>query len=192
MWDRDESGAIKEGPHNRPHQQKTLEPKSLSVYAEGALFLRAFFKQRFRWKFGRFKTFWKNRDLFFNSDPKYTKYLTFIYLPFQLYSELTFLFDPVFFIYILYLAILYMNPASYYGMFIFMMFFIMIAVVTDNESTVKRKIQLLSVSPLSYVIFFVVSAIEYAGLIKCVARWREIIYAERYNSCSWMPVERHG
>ena len=162
------------------------------VYTESTLSVGALFKQRFRWKFGRFQTFWKNKDLFFNKGNKYTKFLTFVYLPFQLFSEFTFMFDPLFIGYILILTIKYANPASYYGMFLFLMFYTAIAVVTDNEASTKEKSFLLLLTPFSYLIFFIVSIVEYAGLIKCILKWREIIYAKDYNRCSWVPVARAG
>lgn len=162
------------------------------VFTEGTLSLKALFKQRFRWKFGRFQTFWKNRDLFFNKDKKYSRYLTIIYLPFQLFSEAVFLFDPVFIFYILYLSIRMGNFASYYGMFIFMMFYVAIAVATDYMSSAKERVILLLLSPFSYPIFFIVSIVEYAGLLKCIVKWKEIIYAKEFNRCGWTPVERLG
>lgn len=162
------------------------------VYTESTLSVGALFKQRFRWKLGRFQTFWKNRDLFFNRGKKYTKFLTFVYLPFQLFSEFTFMFDPLFIGYILILTIKYANPASYYGMFLFLMFYTAIAVVTDNEASTKEKSFLLLLTPFSYLIFFIVSIVEYAGLLKCILKWREIIYAKDYNRCSWVPVARAG
>ncbi|MFZ2190451.1 MAG: glycosyltransferase family 2 protein [Candidatus Magasanikiibacteriota bacterium] len=162
------------------------------VYTESTLTIPALFKQRFRWKFGRFQTFWKNRSLFFNKDKKYSRYLTFIYLPFQLFSELTFLFDPLLIGYIAYLSIRFGSPSSYYGMFLFLMFFTVFAIASDNESSIKDSSILLLLSPLSYIMFFLVSVVEYAGLIQCIIKWKEIIYASRYNRCGWTPVERLG
>lgn len=162
------------------------------VYTEGTLTAPELFKQRFRWKFGRFQTFWKNRDLFFNNSTKYSKYLTHFYLPFQLFSEITFLFDPLFMFYIIYLSVKYSSISSFYGMFLFLMFYTVIAIATDKESTIKERIRLLLFSPLSYAMFFVVSILEYAGLIKCIVKWDEIIHASKYNRCGWTPVERIG
>lgn len=162
------------------------------VYTEGTLTIPALFKQRFRWKFGRFQTFWKNRKLFFNCGHKYSKFLTCIYLPFQLFSEFTFLLDPLFFIYIVYISIEYADPRSYIGMFLFLMFYTAIAVATDREASKFDSCILLLVSPLAYLMFFVISIVEYAGLIKCIIKWREIIYAKQFNRCGWTPVARIG
>lgn len=162
------------------------------VYTESPLTLNALFRQRFRWKFGRFQTFWKNRELFFNKDKKYTKLLTFLYLPFQLFSEITFLFDPVFIIYIAFLSVASQDPASYFGMFIFLMFYTVFAIATDNESNDKEKILFLLIAPFSYLIFFIVSIVEYVGLIKCIIKVDEIINADKYNRCGWTPVARLG
>lgn len=162
------------------------------VFTEGTITAPALFKQRFRWKFGRFQTFWKNRDLFFNNDKKYTFFLTHIYLPFQLFSEFTFLFDPLFVLYILILAFKYWTISSYYGMFLFLMFYTVIAIATDKESSALERIRLLIFSPLSYAMFFIVSIVEYAGLIKCIIRRDEIFNASKYNRCGWTPVARIG
>ncbi len=162
------------------------------VFTEGTLTVHALFKQRFRWKFGRFQTFWKNRDLFFNSDKKYSKFLTWVYLPFQLFSEFTFLFDPIFILYILVLALRLGDASSYFGMFLFMMFYVAMAVATDYQSSTKHRIMRLLLTPFSYLFFLLVSVVEYVGLINCILRWREIIYAKDYNRCGWTPVARLG
>ncbi len=162
------------------------------VFTEGTLSLKALFKQRFRWKFGRFQTFWKNRDLFFNRDKKYSKFLTFVYLPFQLFSEVTFLFDPLFIAYIAYISIKVGDITSYYGMFLFMMFYVAIAIVTDYMSSAKERSILLLFTPISYLMFLLVSIVEYCGLIQCIIKWKEIIYASKFNRCGWTPVERLG
>jgi cellulose synthase/poly-beta-1,6-N-acetylglucosamine synthase-like glycosyltransferase len=166
--------------------------ENVVIYTEGTLSLKALFRQRFRWKFGRFQTFWKNKDLFCNKESKYTKFLTCVYLPFQLFSEITFLFDPLLIIYIAYLSLIYFNINSYFGMFVFLMFYTVIAIATDKESSLKRSFELLLLSPLSYFMFFVVSIVEYIGLIRCIVKWKEIIYAKEYNRCGWTPVARSG
>jgi poly-beta-1,6-N-acetyl-D-glucosamine synthase len=162
------------------------------VFTEGTLDLKALFRQRFRWKFGRFQTFWKNKEVFFNTDKRYTKFLTFVYLPFQLLSEFIFLFDPLFVGYIAYLAIRTGSTSSYYGMFVFMMFYVAIAIVTDYMSSAKERVILLLFTPFSYLLFFVVSIVEYCGLVRCIIQWKGIIYAKEINRCNWTPVERLG
>lgn len=162
------------------------------VFTEGVLSLYALFRQRYRWKIGRFQTFWKHRKLFFNRNKKYSKFLTFIFLPYQLFSEFAFLFDPIFIFYILLLTLSFGDATSYLGMILFVMFYVFFAIVSDLETPAKERALLLLVSPFAYFLFFIVSIVEYAGLIKCIINWKQIIYAKDYKKCGWVPVARLG
>lgn len=70
------------------------------TFTQGALTVRDLIKQRYRWKWGRYQTFLKNKDLFFSRDKKFTKRLTWFYLPYALFSDITFVIEPVMITYV--------------------------------------------------------------------------------------------
>lgn len=72
------------------------------AYTQAALTISDLIRQRYRWKWGRYQTFWKNRTMFFSGDKKLTKGLSWFYLPFALFCDFAFLFEPAVLIYVLY------------------------------------------------------------------------------------------
>lgn len=52
------------------------------AYTEGCYSISALIRQRHRWKWGRCQTFYKNLTMFFNSDKKHTRLLTYFFLAF--------------------------------------------------------------------------------------------------------------
>ncbi|WP_054658562.1 glycosyltransferase [Apilactobacillus ozensis] len=72
------------------------------VYTEPVHNLRQLIKQRYRWKYGRFKALYKHHSLFFNSDYRFYKNLTFWKIPKVLLEEAYMLFDPFLTIFVLY------------------------------------------------------------------------------------------
>ncbi|MCC7304136.1 glycosyltransferase family 2 protein [bacterium] len=173
-------------------KNRVIYAEDVVAYTEGVMSGYALFIQRFRWKLGRFQTFWKNKELFFNPSKKYTAFLTFMYLPFQLFSEFAFLLDPLFIGYVIYLTLQSGTLSTYLSILVFVMFFTVLAIALDRESSAQQRILLLLLSPFAYFMFIAISVVEYSGLIKCLTRWKDVIYADRLERCSWVPVARKG
>lgn len=174
------------------NNNRILYAQDVVAYTEGPLTLYALFRQRYRWKYGRFQAFWKHRTLLMRRSQKHSFTLTMIYLPFQMFSEFISLFDPLLLLFIIYIAFNSSDPSTFYNMIIFVMFFLTFAVVLDKESSIREKIVMLVLSPLAYFMFFIVSIVEYFGLIKSLLNWKGILSAEERQVCGWVPVERSG
>jgi biofilm PGA synthesis N-glycosyltransferase PgaC len=175
----------------RGNQDRSIAYASDAIcYTEGVLSLSALFRQRFRWKYGRMQSLWKNKQLFFNSDKKYSKLLTYLQLPFVIYSEVTFLGDPLFFGYILLLCASYLDTTSFQGMCLFAAFYMAMVVMVDEYLSRKHKVLLLFCSPLAFLLFGIVSVVEYAALLKCLRQLKGIVFAHEQDNCGWEHVER--
>ena len=171
---------------------KVIYASDVICYTEPAMNVSDLFKQRYRWKFGRFQTLYKNVGLFFNRSKIYSKPLTFLQLPFVIYSELAFLIDPILVTFIIYLCIKYRETASLLGVFSFLAFYVILAIVSDEHLSHKERIYFIIFAPLSYFFFFIISLVEYAALVKSIIRYKGIIYAREIGKCGWEHVDRIG
>lgn len=173
---------------NKVH--KVIFAEDVICYTEAVLSLHDLYRQRYRWKYGRFQTLYKNLHLFFKVSKRHTKRLTFFQLPFVLYSELTFLIDPLLIFFVLYISIRYHEIKSLGGAFVFLAFYAAITVLSDSHLSLKRKITSLLYTPFAYLFFFVVSIVEYKALIQSIVDYKGIIYAKEIDKCGWEHVAR--
>lgn len=147
-------------------------------------------KQRFRWKYGRFQTLFKNLDMMFSRNSNHTKQLTYIQLPFVFYSEFTFLLEPLLLGFLVYVSYIFQDLTSLQWVIGFYAFFTSVTVVSDRHLNKEEKVLLITLSPLSYVFFFIISIVEYVALIKCIIGYNGIINARKIDICSWDHVDR--
>lgn len=67
-------------------ENKTAYGADVIAYTESVLSIRDLLKQRYRWKWGRCQTFFKNLNMFFSAERKFSKSLSWFYLPFAIYG----------------------------------------------------------------------------------------------------------
>lgn len=175
---------------NKKH--KVIFGSDVVCYTEYVNSLYGLFRQRFRWKYGRLQTLYKQKHLFFNPRSKYTKLFTFVQLPFVIYSELSFLFDPLFIGLIFYFLIKYQDVQTIGSIFLFFAAFTAGSILADEYSSWGEKLTLLLLCPLAYLFFFILSIVEYFTLLKCVINIPQILKTKDSDHCSWVPVQRIG
>lgn len=147
---------------------KTRYAADAVTYTEGPSNWQCLCDQRLRWKFGRFQTFIKFRKLFFSTQKKHSKYLTWLILPIALYAELVLLLEAlilgVFFTYTI-VTNDYMPLAI---MISFMATFISIQVLVDSKR--KFHANLLLLAPVAWFLFYIVDAVEFQALYRSLKR----------------------
>jgi len=160
------------------------------AHTEGVLDLKSLIRQRYRWKWGRCQTFLKNRNLFFNTDKRFTKGLTFIYLPYIIFGELAFLLEPLLTGIIFYIIIRYRDLYTILSAFLIMWIFIVFNIIAENTFTLKEKVELFLISPIMYFLFYILNFVEYAALIKSLIRLPWLQKSIDSNICGWNHVAR--
>lgn len=160
------------------------------TYTQGVLTVDDLIKQRYRWKWGRYQTFLKNRRMFFTEDDSFTKALTWVYLPFALWCDFAFFFEPFLVSFILLTAILFRDPSALISAFIVMSFYMSMNILSEDTLTYRTKIRMLVGVPFMYAFFYVLSFVEYVALIKS---WKNMPGLKnslntKYNT--WKPVKR--
>ncbi len=159
------------------------------AYTEHVLTFRALIKQRFRWKYGRMQTLLKNQMLFFNRAKKYDKRLTFYQLPYAIIGEFVLLLEPLLVGYILVVAAMYADATSLISVYLIVTAFVLLMVSGETTETWRTKAQLVYALPFVYFMMYVLTAVEFAALMKSLSKRRELLRREMHRA-SWDHVER--
>lgn len=152
--------------------------------------IRGLIRQRYRWKYGRFQTFFKNLNLFFNTDKKHSKLLTWGYLPYAIFGEMAFFLEPLTVTYILYIIVRYSDPWTLLGAILIITAYFAIIILGDETISWQKKVPLLLLTPMMYFLFYALSFVEYIALIKSLVHLHKIPESIGQNNQSWVHVER--
>lgn len=160
------------------------------AYTEGVLSVPALINQRFRWKYGRCQTFFKNRFILFNSGQEFTKGLTWFYLPYALIGDILFIIEPVLVGYIWYISIAFHDPMTIVSALLVVTSYLVINILAETTFTVREKIRLVLLAPAMYLLFYVLSFVEYVALWKSLVSLPQLPVSIKLGVCSWQPVTR--
>ena len=162
------------------------------TYTQGALTLADLIKQRSRWKWGRYQTFYKNRSMFFTREKTFTKGLTWIYLPFAVWCDATFLLEPLVISYIIAISIVYKDPFTLISAIGVLTFYLTMNIVAETTMSFKEKIKLVLLAPFMYFLFYLLSFVEYIALIRSLLNLPNLSHSLTSASHPWQPIRREG
>lgn len=164
------------------------------AYTEAVMQVRQLVTQRFRWKYGRFQSFVVYKKLFFSTEKKYSKALTWVFLPYALFSEAMLVLEPIFIGFILYIIAVSRNVSPIVFALTILSIYIGINVMSEEYETFSTKIKLVLLAPFMYFLFFLLSFIELVALTKSIADYKKIFSAKsaRSGSSHWKHVDRSG
>ncbi|TRX55700.1 glycosyltransferase [Thalassomonas sp. M1454] len=147
---------------------KTKFASDAITYTEGPSSWKGLFEQRLRWKFGRFQTFIKYKELFFSKQKHHSKYLTWLVFPVAVYAEFILLLEAL--IVVAFFAItFYSNDYLPLALLIsFMTVMITIQVHAHYKSRFHRNLLLLA--PVAWLLFYVVEVVEFQALCRSIKR----------------------
>jgi cellulose synthase/poly-beta-1,6-N-acetylglucosamine synthase-like glycosyltransferase len=145
-------------------------------------------KQRYRWKYGRFVSFMKYRHLFFKTDRKLSKMLTWFQLPRAIAQEFFMLVEPYVFLYLLLVVVHFQDWRMLFAMVSYVVVVIGLSTISSKE-TIKSKMLLLLAAPFDFLLSYVLTVVEYVSLLNSFAHWKTIIHYQR-NHANWNHVER--
>lgn len=171
---------------------KAVFGSDVITYTESCQTLSELIAQRSRWKHGRNQTFWKNRDLFFNSDKNHSKLLTWFYLPYLLFTEFIFLSFPFILLHSLFISIVYHNTLAILSGFAIVTFFISFSLLSEETLSIKERAKMLALVPIIYVLFYIITIVEYIALYKALKIAKNIPANLKTNNNTWQHVRRSG
>lgn len=159
------------------------------AYTEHVLSFASLVKQRFRWKYGRFQTLLKNKDMFFSTAKQYDKKLTWVQFPYALVGEIVLLVEPLLIGYILWVTVAYGDTTSLMSVYIIVSSFIFLMLLGEDTETTKTKLSLSLILPLAYILMYILAVVEFLALMKSIKQHKSLINKTMEKS-SWQHVER--
>ncbi len=170
---------------------KVVFAADVLAYTEGVTRFKSLIRQRFRWKYGRMQTFVKNRSVFFSRDAKHTKQLSWLYLPFVVFSELELLLEPVLTGFVLYNSFLYGGMGGFLSAYIFVVIFSTINILSETTESGRGKLSLMLLTPFAYGLLLIMSFVDFMALIKSLVRLPKL-FGGQVSVGHWEHVERTG
>ena len=173
---------------NKAH--RVIYASDVVTYTESVLDIRGLIRQRFRWKYGRFQTFVKNASLFFDRSGKNSKLLTWGYLPFAFIADFTFFFEPFMVSYIAYIILRYQDWATLLAAVVVISSYITLNIIAEDTIQWREKIVLVALAPSMYILFYLLSIVEYIALIRSYAQFKSVRASIGRGVSVWEHVER--
>lgn len=153
---------------NKTKKQSIAYAADSIVYTEAAHSISELKKQRFRWKYGRSQTFYKNSELFFARHPKYAKRISWFALPFSIIQDLIFFTEPLVVGYLLYVSVRYSDLTTFRNALIILTGYVLCNVWATDHLKIREKLRLSYYAPTMYLLMYLLSYAEYFALIKSV------------------------
>lgn len=170
-------------------------PKMVT-YTESVNEFGGLLRQRFRWKYGRYQSFLKYKNLFFARGSNTNKVLGWVYLPYALISEIMCILE-------LFTIILICVLLTQYGSFniiaasfiTFTAYTVLnVTAATTGGYSLSERIRFIAAAPFAYLGLYVLSVVEYSASIYGFVKLRKIYRDHKtgLGGSSWKHVERRG
>ena len=137
------------------------------TYTQAVPNMKDLIKQRYRWKYGRMQTFFKNRNLFFSKNRKHSKLLTHFQLPYAVYGDIMLSVEPLVMLYIIVNLVFLRQPQVLLWGVIFLAIYVSWIVVSGNDDhlPLREKIKLLMYTPFSWFLFYIITFVDFAPIL---------------------------
>lgn len=160
------------------------------AYTESVHTVHELIKQRFRWKWGRCQTFFKNKNMFFKRDIATNPLLTWFYLPYAIVSDILFIIEPIMIGYILYMSASFGDPTTIISALLVITTYISFSIWGETSLSFIDKVQFTMLTPAMYVLFYIMTYIEYIALMKTLIKLPSLKSSVEKKECHWTHVER--
>ncbi len=162
------------------------------TYTEPVQTYGGLMRQRFRWKFGRMQSFYKNRQLFFSSDVRYTKQLTMFLLPMTVVYEIFMLLEPLVIAYVVYVCIVSGSVETVmWAAATFITLLTMNIWASDHLDRLDR-LRLTAYAPAMYVMLYGLIIVEYMAGLKSAVGVKNIARSMTNGKTTWVSPTRNS
>ena len=149
---------------------------------------RQLIRQRYRWKFGRFRALIKHHKLIFNKEVNiYSITLSWWKLPKVFFEEFLLLIEPFILIWMSIIILTHLDFSIIFSILIIYFIFTIDTIIVENIST-KIKLELTLVSPFTYLFIYIINIVDFICLVRCIANFKEILLEKGHSK--WTHVER--
>lgn len=175
---------------NKNRHQKIAYGADSIAHTEAAHTIQELMKQRFRWKYGRTQTFFKNYSFFFSNQKRYSRRLTWFMVPFSLVQDLIFTFEPVIIGYFLFIILYYGDLRTIYSALFILTIYLLINVWSSDHLSIKQRLRLTYYAPPMYFLMYVLSFAEYFALIKAMVLLSKLKSSIKSKHTRWNSPQR--
>jgi cellulose synthase/poly-beta-1,6-N-acetylglucosamine synthase-like glycosyltransferase len=175
---------------NKSKREKIVFAADSIVYTEAVHSLGALMRQRYRWKYGRNQTYLKNRPYFFSKDARHSRIVSWFMLPFSIFQDMMFLFEPLIIAWFIYLAVAFGDTLTLVTAIIVMSTYVILNIWSSLHLSFRSKLRLSLLSPLMYFMMFVLTFAEYYALIKALILLPKLKQSIQRNEFTWKSPER--
>ncbi|MBA3723376.1 MAG: glycosyltransferase [Candidatus Levybacteria bacterium] len=172
-------------------ENKVTYGSDVVTYTESVMNIPDLIKQRYRWKWGRCQTFFKNRSMFFSRDMKFTKSLTMFYLPLAILGDIMYFLEPLLLTYIITISIVYQDPSALINAWIVISSYMILNILAEDTYSQKEKAKYILGAPFMYGLLYILSFVEYIALIKSLSKLHKIKESLSNTKTDWVRVDRH-
>lgn len=172
---------------NREH--RLVYASDVVAMTEGVQTFKALLRQRFRWKMGMLQNLLKNKQLFANNDPIYSRSLTMYRVPAAYLGEIFLLLEPLMWSYLLYLTIAFKTPALFVGAYTTITLYILWNLWPDEHTNFRRKAVLSIYAPILYFIFYIMSVVQIVSIFRCLLNPKQMVRKTK-TEAAWVSPER--
>ncbi len=158
---------------------------------EHVLRFKSLIKQRYRWKYGRFQVFIKHRSLFFSTNKKHGRLLSYWYLPYAIFGELALLLEPLMIGVVVGVSLFTQDFASLLSVYLLVTSYILLVVLSETTESIKQRLKLAATIPFMYMLLYILTVVEFAALVKSVRNSRSL-FSNKPQEGKWEHVERLG
>lgn len=173
-------------------QNKVVYGADVVAYTEAVLTMPELLAQRFRWKWGRSQTFLKNTNMFLSNDVKFSKSLSWFYLPFALFGDVSYLVEPILLAYIIYVSIAFSNFLPIVSAWAVIFIYFLINIFAEDTLPIFEKVKLAAVAPFMNLFIYLLGLVEYIALIKAIIKSPTLKQSLMTDNNTWTHVDRSG
>ncbi len=146
------------------------------AYTEGPSDFKSLCKQRLRWKKGRFDVFAANSDMFFSTDKKHSKFLTFFLLPMSMFFEMALLLEPFLFVIVLADIIMNANWILLIGWLVFMTTMISTGYLFGSKENNYKALLLVPIFPFFSLVLTFAELFALIGSINLYLKRQDVVW----------------
>lgn len=154
------------------------------VYTEGASDIKSLMKQRLRWKRGRIDTFIEYKNLFFSTQKKHNKILSWLVMPFAVLGDTQLIFEIPFIIFLYTVAFITHDFTPFIASIGIVSFIFLVQMFSGDRK--YNKISPYILMPIGWLMFYLITIVEVQALSKSI--WG--IYHNK--EVRWQRWERKG
>lgn len=162
------------------------------AYTEAVHSFTALFRQRFRWKYGRSQTFLKHSWLFFTREVRYSKRLTWFMMPFVLFQDFIYTFEPIIVGYFLYVAYQNGSTAIFDLAVLFFSSYVLFNIWSSDHLSWRERLRLTYYGPPMYLLIYVTAVADYYALVKAIILAPELKASLKKRHFTWQSPERRS